>query len=264
MTVDARTRASSRCYRLDRLVRADEPATVCAAVSGRLLGIVATLEPDARLTLTMSARRLGAVTILLHAFGVGPGFGDDLAWCGRGVHVWAEEPDPPQIPRPAHLHEIVAATEERERWPVRADAAPDPVPDLCASGGLATLDPPPTAPHGMWPVCLPGSGMMLLDALRDTGGVVRLHLAPAGPVEARMLEDVVSRAEGWSDVAALERIGTPVRMRALVGVPGDQRLHWHPQPDPASLRRYRHILYPTRHCKTKSGFRLVTGWRSCR
>lgn len=100
MTVDARTRASSRCYRLDRLVRADEPATVCAAVSGRLLGIVATLEPDARLTLTMSARRLGAVTILLHAFGVGPGFGDDLAWCGRGVHVWAEEPDPPPDPAP--------------------------------------------------------------------------------------------------------------------------------------------------------------------
>ena len=129
MTVDARTHASSCCYRLDRLVRADEPATVCAAVSGRLLGIVATLEPDARLTLTMSARRLGAVTILLHASGVGPGFGDDLAWCGRGVHVWAKKPDPPQIPRPAHLHEIVAATEERERWPVRADAALGPVPD---------------------------------------------------------------------------------------------------------------------------------------
>lgn len=224
MTVDARTRASSRCYRLDRLVRADEPAAVCAAVSGRLLGIVATLEPDARITLTMSARRLGAVTILLHASGVGPEFGDDLAWCGRGVHVWAEEPDPPQIPRPAGLHEIVAATEERERWPVRADAAPGPAPDPCASGSLATLDPPPTAPHGMWPAYLPGSGMMLLEALRDTGGVVRLHLAPAGPVEARMLEDVVSRAEGWSDVAALERIGTPVRMRALVGAPGDRRL----------------------------------------
>ena len=229
MTVDARTRASSRCYRLDRLVRADEPATVCAAVSGRLLGVVATLEPDARITLTMSARRLGAVTILLHASGVGPGFGDDLAWCGRGVHVWAEEPDPPQIPCPAGLHEIVAATEERERWPVRADAAPgpapDPAPDPCASGSLATLDPPPTAPHGMWPAYLPGSGMMLLEALRDTGGVVRLHLAPAGPVEARMLEDVVSRAEGWSDVAALERIGTPVRMRALVGgAPGDRHL----------------------------------------
>ena len=55
----------------------------------------------------------------------------------------------------------------------------------------------------MWPVCLPGSGMMLLDVLRDTGGVVRLNLAPAGPVEARMLEDVVFRAEGWSNVAAL-------------------------------------------------------------
>ena len=82
--------------------------------------------------------------------------------------------------------------------------------------------------------------MMLLDALRDTGGGLRLHLAPAGLVEARMLEDVVSRAEGWSDVAALERIGTPVRMRALVGMPGDQRLHQPPRPDPASLRRYRH------------------------
>mgnify|MGYP000568227228 CR=1 FL=1 len=138
--------------------------------------------------------------------------------------MWAEESDPPRIPRPARIHEIVAATEERERWPVRADAAPGPVPDSCPSGGLATLDPPPTAPHGMWPAYLPGSGMMLLDALRDTGGVLRLHLAPAGPVEARMLEDVVSRAEGWSDVAALERIGTPVRMRALVGVPGDQHL----------------------------------------
>ena len=62
MTVDTRTRASSRCYWLDRLVRADEPTTVCAAVSGRLLGVVATLEPDARLILTMSAQRLGAVT----------------------------------------------------------------------------------------------------------------------------------------------------------------------------------------------------------
>lgn len=225
MTVDARTRASSSCYRLDRLVRADEPATVCAAVSGRLLGVVATLEPDARITLTMSARRLGAVTILLHASGVGPEFGDDLAWCCRRIHVWAEESDPPQIPRPARLYEIVAATEERERWPVRADAAPGPAPDPCASGDLATLDPPPTAPRGMWPAYLPGSGMMLLEALRDTGGVLRLHLAPAGPVEARMLEDVVSRAEGWSDVAALERIGTPVRMRALVGgAPGDRRL----------------------------------------
>lgn len=161
MTVDARTRASSRCYRLDCLVRADEPATVCAAVSGRLLGVVATLEPDARLTLTMSARRLGAVTILLHASGVGPGFGDDLTWCGRGVHVWAERVRPlPQIPRPAGLHEIVAATEECECWSVRADAAPGPVsgsaPDPCASGGLATLDPPPTALRGMWPAYLPG------------------------------------------------------------------------------------------------------------
>ena len=77
--------------------------------------------------------------------------------------------------------------------------------------------------------------------------------------------DGLAVGEDLDDVgAALERIGTPVRMRALVGVPGDQRLHWHPQPDPASLRRYCHILYPTRHCKTKSGFRLVTGWRSCR
>ena len=107
MTVDARTRVSSRCYRLDHLVRADEPAAVCAAVSGRLLGVVATLEPDARLTLTMSAQRLGAITILLHASGVGPGFGDDLAWCCRKVHVWAEESDPPRIPRPARIHEIV-------------------------------------------------------------------------------------------------------------------------------------------------------------
>ena len=94
MTVDARTRASSRCYRLDRLVRADEPAAVCAAVSGRLLGVVATLEPDARLTLTMSARRLGAVTILLHASGVGPGFGNDLAWCGRGSTCGPRSPPP--------------------------------------------------------------------------------------------------------------------------------------------------------------------------
>lgn len=138
MTVDARTRASSRCYRLDRLVRADEPATVCAAVSGRLLGIVATLEPDARLTLTMSARRLGAVTILLHAFGVGPGFGDDLAWCGRGVHVWAEEPDPP--PR-SRAPPTSTRSSRRLRSASAGPCAPTPRP----------ARPPTRAPPAAWP-----------------------------------------------------------------------------------------------------------------
>ena len=191
----------------------------------------------------MSAQRLGAVTILLHASGVGPGFGDDLAWCGRGVHMWAEEPDPPQIPRPAGLHEIVAATEERERWPVRLQRPGHIGP---ASDGAAR--------HV---ARLPArSGMMLLDALRDTGGVLRLHLAPAGLVKARMLEDVVSRAEGWSDVAALERIGTPVRMRALADMPRDQRLHQHPRPDPASLRRYRHSSIQPATAKRSSGSAL--------
>lgn len=244
MTVDARTRASSRCYRLDRFVRADEPDTVCAAVSGRFLGVVATLEPDARLTLTMSARRPGAVTILLHASGVGPGFGDDLAWCGRGgATCGPRNPTPPQIPRPAGLHEIVAATEERERWPVRLQRPGHigPAPDGAARH-VARLP--------------ARSGMILLDALRDTGGVLRLHLAPAGLVEARMLEDVVSRAEGWSDVAALERIGTPVRMRALVDMPRDQRLHQHPRPDPASLRRYRHFSIQPATAKRSSGSAL--------
>ena len=261
MTIDARTRASSRCYRLDRLVRADEPATVCAAVSGRLLGIVATLEPDARLTLTMSARRLGAVTILLHASGVGPGFGDDLTWCGRGVHVWAERARPPPAdpsprwpPRDRRGDRGVRALVRACRRRARPSLRPGPRPVRLRRPGHAGPAPDGAARHV---ARLPArSGMMLLDALRDTGGVLRLHLAPAGLVEARMLEDVVSRAEGWSDVAALERIGTPVRMRALVGMLGDQCPHQHPRPDPASLRRYRHSSIQPATAKRSSGSAL--------
>lgn len=268
MTVDARTRASSRCYRLDRLVRADEPATVCAAVSGRLLGVVATLEPDARLTLTMSARRLGAVTILLHAFGVGPGAGDDLAWCGRGSTCGLKEP------APSRRSLAPLASTRPSRRPRSASAGPCvPTPRPAQSPAR----PPTRAPPAAWPrwtrprrrcaACGPLTCPVGHDA---AGRSARHRRGPAPPPRAR-------RPGGGPDAG-----GRRLPRRGLVGRRG-ARAHRHPRADAGPGRHARGsapalaptarsrqspkvspFLYPTRHRKTKFGFRLVTGWRSCR
>lgn len=211
-----------RLFRLDHLLRQADAPAAAQLFTNRLLNVLAKQPLGSRLTLTMEAERNGQVNVTLAAWGVGEPFGGDLVWCGEHTHVWEEVDPVVDRPRPAVLREAVPAVREQPLFLslTRADLTPEghalvltDTSEVPGTGGLR-----PRA-LGTWPNPLACSGMDLLRTLRSTGGVLRIHLAPATAVERLMLQDQVLTTEGRASVEAMMGyMGTPVRMRMLLGV----------------------------------------------
>ena len=215
---------------LSRALRNTDPGLAGRILTDRLLGVVASQGPDARVTLTLGTERDGEVQVSVDAVGVTPTFPQDLAWCSEGVHEWEEVVPGAGRPAPRVLREVVAAvTRQSPRL------TPEPVvpgaPDDTGARTLTRLLPSADQdafrrPLGTWPnIVMTNSALTMTRVLRSAGATLRVHLAPAGSAETWMLQETVLATEGRASTeTVMGYVGVPVRMRLLLGTDLDEEI----------------------------------------
>ena len=215
---------------LSRALRNTDPGLAGRILTDRLLGVVASQGPDARVTLTLGTERDGEVRVSVDAVGVTPTFPQDLAWCSEGVHEWEEVVPGAGRPAPRVLREVVAAvTRQSPRL------TPEPVvpgaPDDTGARTLTRLLPGADQdafrrPLGTWPnTVMTNSALTMTRVLRSAGATLRVHLAPAGSAETWMLQETVLATEGRASTeTVMGYVGVPVRMRLLLGTDLDEEI----------------------------------------
>ena len=215
---------------LSRALRNTDPGLAGRILTDRLLGVVASQGPDARVTLTLGTERDGEVRVSVDAVGVTPTFPQDLAWCSEGVHEWEEVVPDAGRPAPRVLREVVAAvTRQSPRL------TPEPVvpgaPDDTGARTLTRLLPGADQdafrrPLGTWPnTVMTNSALTMTRVLRSAGATLRVHLAPAGSAETWMLQETVLATEGRASTeTVMGYVGVPVRMRLLLGTDLDEEI----------------------------------------
>lgn len=202
------------CWRLTALLRDTHPSARAALASERLLNIAGGLPPGSRMTLALAGDGAGRVSVSLHSTASGDEMADLIGWMSEGVGDWEPWDDGvrQQLTDPDDLGPIAEV--------LPAVRAPLPAAALQLSDPLE--DPPPTISPDLWPVPFMDDGMAIIQALASTRAAqLRVHLAPASPVERQIVAGLTRRSVQSRDpVQYSQYMGTPVQVRCFVAQSG--------------------------------------------
>ncbi len=222
---------SDHVWRLTALRRCGASREMAAVMSGNLLRLIQNLPASSSVTLTWSADSTGGVHLDLTARAVDAQFARDLEWVSGTWHIW-EPVTPLPLTRPGTVYEVRPAVLQSP-------------PSNLASLGFASLsgDDAARSTHSKshavsggrlrrargWPKPALSDATSLMEALHSMSTAceseleempaVRIHLAPATEFEAELAEHEFLQTEGrLTPDEADGYLGTPVRMRVLIGV----------------------------------------------
>lgn len=205
--------AHTSCWEVTQLMRDDHPAERSRKASDRLLNLAAGLEPDGFLSLVIAGDGTGSVRVLLHTDTRVSDLAHLVSWVGAGVAEWRPLP-----PEQAHLADPVELGFVGELLP--AVRAPLPQAALILEDPIAGAPAEEPRPD-LWPIGFIDDGMELLQSLTSLDAQVRVHMAPASPVERQMISALTRRSVQSRDpVTYSQYMGTPVRIRCFVGQRG--------------------------------------------
>lgn len=223
-TVESTT-AHSTCWEVAELLRDDDPATRSRGAAERLLQLAAGLPQGSHLSLVFAGDGAGGVTIRLHTDLDRVDLAQLLDWVGEGVCRWV-----PFQGQGAHLVPLAEGDQAVVELIPAFEALPPeamlerpglaPVLDAAADDRVVLESRTPADPQ-LWPVPVAGDWMSLLTALTQSAAQVRVHLAPASPLEQQIIAaQARTSVQSRDPVLYSQYLGTPVRIRCFAGQSG--------------------------------------------
>lgn len=214
--------AHSTCWEVAELLRDDEPAARSRRASERLLQLAAGLPQGSHLSLVFAGDGAGAVSIRLHTDLDRADLAHLLDWVGEGVCRWV-----PFLGCGAHLTPLAEADPAVVELIPAFEAVPPeaslerpglaPVLDAAAEDRVVLESRTPADPQ-LWPVPMTSDWMDLLTALTQAQAQVRVHLAPASPIEQQIIAaQARTSVQSRDPVVYSQYLGTPVRIRCFAG-----------------------------------------------
>lgn len=213
------------CWEVTELLRDDSSAQRSHRAAERLINLAAGLAPGSHLSLVLAGDGTGGVSVSLHTDATRGDFESLLDWVTEGVCRWA-----PRTCQPAELEAIPDLNEVVEVVPAFETAHPEVSLDVPEAGptldaraqGTTASTPPASQPRALWPVGFSDDGMELLRALTTVHAQVRVHLAPASPLEVQMIAAQTRSSVQSTDPVMYSRyMGSPIRVRTFIGESGD-------------------------------------------
>lgn len=202
------------CWRLDALLRDGNPVARAALASERLLNVAGGLPPGSRMTLVLAGDGAGRVSVSLHTIGATDEMAGLIGWMSEGVGLWELCPNGAgeHLGDPDDLGPIAEV--------LPAVRAPLPPAALQLSDPLG--EPEAAVTPDLWPVPFLDDGMAIIQALASTRAAqVRVHLAPASPVERQIVAGLTRRSVQSRDpIRYSQYMGTPVQVRCFVAQSG--------------------------------------------
>lgn len=201
------------CWRLETLLRDSNPGGRAALASERLLNVAGGLPPGSRMSLVLAGDGAGRVSVSLHTSEATDELAGLIGWMSEGVAVWE-----PWDSADGHLSDPADLGPIAEVLP--AVRAPLPPAALQLSDPLG--EPEAAVSPDLWPVPFLDDGMALVQALASTRvAEVRVHLAPASPVERQIVAGLTRRSVQSRDpIHYSQYMGTPVQVRCFVAQSG--------------------------------------------
>lgn len=192
---------------LAAVFRQERLASHAVEAARRLLGVVTETEkPEAVVSIRYSSVADRGIDVSIRC--TDPALRSHVEWACSGLGQWTAGSADPVEPSPERVWEV--RPEYRLAEETRKDT-PTTVDDSSVQGGLR--------PVGLFrPAGLLNDFREVVEAVRTARAHLRVHVAPATPVELLMAADVVSRS--GLPVETYEGhlyLGAPVRIRLLVG-----------------------------------------------
>lgn len=191
--------------RLDRMLLTGQKRPLTERLSSRLVKCASMLDSGEFLGWQMTVPQKGLVHCTL--FSTGSVTAEDLAWAAEHTGKLKTTGCAKHLPDMAVLCELSLPA---------ADAADTG--SAIGFGAQQTLSKAESA--GALPYCCSAQFEELVEAMRTTGGVLRVTVGPADAEDQQRCRKAVQKVWRPCDIPMNEYIGTPVRMRVLLLLPG--------------------------------------------
>lgn len=195
---------TAAAVKLDRMLLLESKRPLSERLSSRLVQCASILEGGEFLGWQMIVPKKGLIGCTL--FCTGSVSTDDLKWSAEKTGSIKPLSRPTASPAVTMLYELYLPVVNPET--------------LRSTIGFGAAQSPHTDDSAEFPLCFSAQFEELTEALRTTGGVLRAVVGPADAASQQFCRKAVQKTFFSREIPVNDYIGTPVRMRLLLCLPG--------------------------------------------